>query len=216
MAAEISREEHKLLEAGHHDPKISDLATASARKDKITRLPAIPLTIFAPLLVIVSLICVLLPTFILLSEGSSTSTNTLSDNYLTTLMDKVSGNITNSVKVMFPVIEYLTSMPRVAATFATPNLTNMQTAPWGADLTRLHHKYGLDTIGCMQVFWKPGFSNATASVSPPSNATVQFNQLTTYNSPGAGAVIVKTDSNETNALAKVYGIHPTSIASYRM
>ncbi|KAJ3283032.1 hypothetical protein HK104_010584 [Borealophlyctis nickersoniae] len=67
--------------------KISDLAKESRKGEGHSTIPAIPLTLLAPLLVIIALIGVVVPNSIILNQASQSSTDYLSDKYLKLLLD---------------------------------------------------------------------------------------------------------------------------------
>ncbi|KAI8817668.1 uncharacterized protein EV422DRAFT_540472 [Fimicolochytrium jonesii] len=200
MTSQQGKELEDDIEKGETDAMISDLAGASSKKEKLTRFPGFPMTILAPLLLIASLIAVLAPTFILLGQGSTTAVDQLSTEYLDALMQRVSMNITGSVKNIFPLVEYLTSMPRVAASFAPGReIQGLENEPWAGDLIGMYFKYNLDTIGCTQTSWIP----PNGPGSPMSNATIHWTQMFTYPHPLLGNIIYKGDWSPSDDGGKV-------------
>ncbi|KAI8817825.1 uncharacterized protein EV422DRAFT_540115 [Fimicolochytrium jonesii] len=220
MASTDDRRQAAVEEGGGDTTKIADLAVRSTRHEAHTYLPAVPLTVFAPMLVIVALLATLIPTFKFLSDGSTVAVNTLSHNYLDTLMDQVSDKISFAVKQYIPLVEVLTASPSVVSTFAG-TARNLNTAPWVSDIIRMELLYGLDTIGCTQAVWRSGFSPANVNGNNVTTDTAQLVQMSAYRAYGMGYVVYKSDWDDPTANTSLYFIDkkaytiPSTPAAYQ-
>ncbi|KAI8588037.1 hypothetical protein BDZ88DRAFT_440209, partial [Geranomyces variabilis] len=116
---------------------ISDLAKSAGRKEAKSWLPAVPITVLAPILVALALTATLLPNTFVINQASQDSTTYISQKYLKLLMVKVQTKLLpNCTKAdaeapllkIEPVVNFLGESPRVVDMFSAPqplvNLVN--------------------------------------------------------------------------------------------
>ncbi|KAJ3283033.1 hypothetical protein HK104_010585 [Borealophlyctis nickersoniae] len=166
--------------------KISDLAEASRHKEKASRVPTIPLTILAPLLVIIALVGVLVPNSIILNEASVSSTGYLSDRYLALLLDDVKVKIQNTVARVYPTVEAMVDLPETISAMTT-NFYSLQNESFISKLAVIKKKFGINQVVCMSGRWADGYNNTFA----PSSTTINQSMVTIYIDPyGTGKDIL--------------------------
>ncbi|KAJ3298176.1 hypothetical protein HK104_011025, partial [Borealophlyctis nickersoniae] len=166
---------------------ISELAEDSFRKEERSRFPRVPLTVLAPVLVLVALLAVIVPNNLILSSASHDTTQELSDNYLTSLMNDVQTKMQYSVQRLFPILQVLSDIPGVTRAMTT-NFNNLTDERSIIDIsTQAVVKFNVDSMICMTARWAPGFSDG----SPINSTTVMQTGIVAFPNP-----LAKTDEEK--------------------
>ncbi|KAJ3145405.1 hypothetical protein HDU86_000926 [Geranomyces michiganensis] len=215
-------------EEGNAD-NVAALAKDSTRQEKKTWLPAIPLTVLAPLIIVLTLIgsltpvgngeklgtksivrllkiCVSFPqTYVYLITGMNDAVNLLSQEYLSTVMQDVNHNLRFSVQRYYPIAKYYIKDPAVRESLmGNPNNT-LQLASWVPSIVNMHIQNKLDVVSCARSMWRPGFG-------PGSNVTVEtvrLLQMSTYNHPLFKPIVYRYDYGS-GTDATVYKVNTTT------
>ncbi|KAJ3185407.1 hypothetical protein HDU87_000026 [Geranomyces variabilis] len=196
------------MEEGRED-NVAALAKESARKDAGSRIPAIPLTVLAPLIIVLTLIGSLVPAYVYLVRGMNDAVNLLSAEYLNGVMNNVNLQIVGSSKRLEPIAQYFAASPDVRASLVgtMPNGT-LQTAPWVSQMVNIYYQTpGVDVIAITAASWKPGFGPG----SPIDTTHVQLLQASTFN---IGKVAFYRYDYESAVLAAVYNAPAANASSY--
>ncbi|KAJ3132785.1 hypothetical protein HDU90_006673 [Geranomyces variabilis] len=196
------------MEEGRED-NVAALAKESARKDAAHRLPAIPLTVLAPLIIVMTLIGSLVPAYVYLIRGMNDAVTLLSQEYLTGVMTSVNMQIVGSSKRLEPISLFYTGNPEVRAALVgtTPNNT-LQTASFVPQMINMHYKNpGVDVIAISRPMWKDGYGPG----DPVNVNTVQLLQVSTFN---IGILAFYRYDYQSSVLASVYKAPASNASSY--
>ncbi|KAJ3153290.1 hypothetical protein HDU89_000921 [Geranomyces variabilis] len=196
------------MEEGRAD-NVAALAKDSARKDAAHRMPAIPLTVLAPLIIVMTLIGSLVPAYVYLVRGMNDAVTLLSQEYLTGVMSSVNLQIVGSSKRLEPISLFFTGNPEVRAALVgtTPNNT-LQTASFVPQMINMHYKNpGVDVIAISRPMWKAGYGPG----DPINVNTVQLLQLSTFN---IGVLAFYRYDYQSSVLASVYKAPASNASSY--
>ncbi|KAJ3285702.1 hypothetical protein HK104_009366 [Borealophlyctis nickersoniae] len=158
--------------------KISDLARESKKGEGRSWIPAIPLTLLAPLLVIIALIGVLVPNSIILNEASQSSTNYLSDKLLALLLADVKAKVQVSVTQLVTATNTLVDLPETISAMTT-NRYSLHNETFIQKAFVMKEKYQLDLLDCVSGVWADGYNSS----STPSVTTVNLTAMMILKDP---------------------------------
>ncbi|KAJ3023005.1 hypothetical protein HKX48_004628 [Thoreauomyces humboldtii] len=148
-----------MSEQENGEANISDLAKSSGRKEAKSWLPAVPITILAPILVALALTATLLPNTFVINQASQDSTTYISQKYLNVLMAKTKSDAQAPLNKIIPLVNYLGEVPGIVEMFsATQPLHGLIDNPVISNLANLKHNYALDVVLCANAAWKPTYS----------------------------------------------------------
>ncbi|KAI8817869.1 uncharacterized protein EV422DRAFT_570342 [Fimicolochytrium jonesii] len=142
---------------------IGDLAQESSHKHKATWLPAIPLTLLAPVLIGLALLGVLLPNTIILTNASDETAQLVTQKYLSELISDVSFRCQTPIAAILPVIQSAVANADITDLFAGPR-TSFQMSGVAPYVAILRQKNGLDNLVCSTASWRAGYDETNSPV----------------------------------------------------
>ncbi|KAJ3164745.1 hypothetical protein HDU88_005181 [Geranomyces variabilis] len=141
------------------EANISDLAKSSGRKEAKSWLPAVPITVLAPILVALALTATLLPNTFVINQASQDSTTYISQKYLKLLMVKTKADAEAPLLKIEPVVNFLGESPRIVDMFSAPQplvnlVNNVANNPgYNADIINTKGVYNVTTLDYAYFSW---------------------------------------------------------------
>ncbi|KAI8823124.1 uncharacterized protein EV422DRAFT_523478 [Fimicolochytrium jonesii] len=148
------------------EQNVSDLAKESKQKDAKSLLPPIPLIILAPVLVLVALIAVAVPSSVVLNKASEDTTDLLAGEYLRALLANVKVQAEAPARNLVPLVNSLLKNPATSETFNS-NFTakSLTTGSIIPTILSLGETYEMSTLTCYSAHWKSGYDANTPLVN---------------------------------------------------
>ncbi|KAI9101895.1 hypothetical protein DFS34DRAFT_591720 [Phlyctochytrium arcticum] len=189
------------------EEKISDLAKSSTHQEKKSWFPAIRLLILAPLLVLIALAGVIVPNSIILSGASGESVGYLGNKYVNVVLTDIKVKVEKSIIQTFPIVSYVARWDKVR-TAMTTNFENLENeSDIIPQLVAIKEEYGLDTIGCYQCRWKPGFESSPTANATSTRCSSMYLQLSPQTNTGT---VLSIGRESVDTLVQFYTLNSTS------
>ncbi|KAI8916782.1 hypothetical protein DFJ77DRAFT_461269 [Powellomyces hirtus] len=166
---------------------IHELAKESVRQERKSWIPAVPLTILAPVLVALALTGVLLPNTYILNHASESSTSHLAGKYLANVLSDVKTKVESPVKQIDPIIRAVANNPDINATFSG-GWGNFANSPAISNMVLLKDSLSLDSIVCLSARFKTGYNQSNAY--PPTIANAEMVWLNAIALPGTSTTVM--------------------------
>ncbi|KAJ3144978.1 hypothetical protein HDU86_001318 [Geranomyces michiganensis] len=165
---------------------IDKLAQESTHQAKRQWLPAVPLTLLAPLLVAIALIGVLIPVMfsrclvpivlhaaaylsepqntVILTGASDETATYISGKYFESVISNVAFRAQSRIESFLPVVNTATNLPDLNDAFTGP-FSGLQNAPHVPEqLAILREQNNLDVLVCTAARWMPGYNEQVATI----------------------------------------------------
>ncbi|KAI8918679.1 hypothetical protein DFJ77DRAFT_456502 [Powellomyces hirtus] len=195
--------------ASAEELKISDLAQESSHKAKKSWLPAIPLTILAPILVGLALTGVLVPSILILTTASDDTADFISAKYFSSLISDVKYRCASPIQALLPTIKAAVRFSDVKDVFTAPNFTQIHTSPFMSSVAILREQAGnIDLLVCSGARWRPGYGAQNTTVM--NHTTVSLAIIQSIADPFTRRDVGAVYDDSTPGYLRAYALDPDS------
>ncbi|KAI8825564.1 uncharacterized protein EV422DRAFT_513346 [Fimicolochytrium jonesii] len=193
-------------------PNIGELAQESSHRNKGTWVPAIPLTLLAPVLIGLALLGVLLPNTIILTNASNETAALVTEKYFTSVISDVTFRCKAPISALLPIVQIATTIPDLADMFAAPTWRAFQTARGAPEqLAILREKNGIDVLVCSGARYRSGCNNANTPILNDTCVIRGMMQSIEHPATHKGAIaVVDDDPPISNFAMRGYTLDPTT------